>query len=194
MARLWNVTTAKPGFWILTELYHHLKIIGQAADFCLNFHKGLIFQWHSWWHTLTAWGAVQRPSMPLGRILSLSSWELHHMLFPFPLWIPQHMPSAPEAGTENRKVAPTKRGADLWISCQGLALESLSLHLVACRILMVKTPPHETALDSVFIIYFNLSGADPNIWFLSAMPTELSSVCDQLQNAVNWLKLQTGDF
>lgn len=118
---------------------------------------------------MTAWGAAQRLLTPLGRILTLSSWELQNSHSSFPSTCPQPWRQAQKTA---RWHAPSVEQ-----TCRSPARD---WHWRACK----KPPAYETALASVFIIYFNLLRADPNIWFLSAMYTEPSSVCKQLQNTV----------
>lgn len=71
-----------------------------------------------------------------------AGWQ-HHVLFPFPLWVAQHMPF-PDCLLLRRQPRRTGRwhpppAERRWlVSCWGLPFETLSLHLVACRILTVK--------------------------------------------------------
>lgn len=89
----------------------------------------------------------------------------------FPLFIPS---ACPQPWRQAQKTAKWHTPS-VEQTCRSPARD---WHWRACK----KPPAHETALASVFIIYFNLLRADPNIWFLSAMYTEPSSVCKQLQN------------
>lgn len=129
-------------------------------------------------------GRSRKPCYVTGRNPSAqqlgAGWQ-HHMLFLPALNAPTcalpWSPPALEVGMENWKAASTTCGAEL---CDPLLR---GYHLRICPYLLClagywqwKPPPHETALASVFISYFNLSEIEPNIWFLCAMLTMPSSV------------------
>lgn len=69
--------------------------------------------------------------------------QQHHMLFPFSLWMPQHMlfPALLLRWRQARRTGrwhPPSVEQNWLVSCQGPPFERLFLHLVAQRILTVK--------------------------------------------------------